>query len=160
MRTDDLLALYQATEQDLRYGLGVFVSPEGQIPVIQIHQPAWPRELLMAVREALADGIELVCQAAPDGTAQLHLSARQQVELRCQRDGQTFVLQAPAWDAQLAGIAPQVAADFLAGCQRLGRYQLVLATPAWSCQISVRYPSGGTQLGAIEPVPPTDRVGQ
>jgi hypothetical protein len=149
---NDLAAPYAATEQNLRFAIGVLdTSDHGPVPVVQIYQPDWDRELLAAVRDSLATGLDLVFTPMSDGTTTLQLSARAQVELRRQHDGQTFVLQAPAWDATLTGVAPDIADRCAAECRRVGCYCLVLRTPAWACCTHVAYPSGRTTLGDIVP---------
>ncbi len=152
MCTGDLEALYRATETDLRYALGVLVLPElGAVPVLQISYATWTREMLIAIQAPLARGLELVSSVAPDGTSALHLSTREQVALRVTRAGQTFVWQAPAWEAHLTGVAAGSLAQFEAECRRRGLYWLVLRTPAWACFVQVQHPAGTTDVGALEP---------
>ena len=104
MCASDLEALYRATETDLSYALGVLALPElGVVPVLQIFYATWTREMLTAIQAPLARGLELVSSVASDGTSELHLSTREQVALRVTQAGQTFVWQAPAWEAHLTG---------------------------------------------------------
>jgi hypothetical protein len=152
MCASDLEALYRATETDLSYALGVLALPElGVVPVLQIFYATWTREMLTAIQAPLARGLELVSSVASDGTSELHLSTREQVALRVTQAGQTFVWQAPAWEAHLTGVATGSLARFEAECRRCGLYWLVLRTPAWTCFVQVQYPAGTTQVGVIEP---------
>ena len=87
------------------------------------------------------------------GTSELHLSTREEVALRVTRAGQTFVWQAPAWEAHLTGMAAGCLARFEAECRRCGLYWLVLRTPAWACFVQVQHPAGTTRVSdAPEPV--------
>ncbi len=155
MCTGDLEALYRATETDLRYALGVFALRElGAVPLLQISYATWTREMRTAIQAPLARGLELVSSVASDGTSELHLSTQTQVVLRATRAGQTFVWQAPAWEAHLTGVAAGCLAQFEAECRRRGLYWLVLRTPAWVCFVQVQHPAGTTQVGVLEPCGP------
>jgi hypothetical protein len=161
--THDLAARYAAKAQHLRYAIGVLDTPEhSQVPVIRLYQPDWDRELLAVVRSSLAEGLELAFKPAADATVELRLSTRQRIEVQLNRDGQTVALRAPAWDAQLIGVARDVAGRFDAACRGAGAYTLVIRTSGWACAVRVTYPSGDTHLGEIMPAedPPPEAVSQ
>ncbi len=125
--------------------------PGGYVPLVQILQPDWDIDTLRAVRESLASGITVILKRDANGASTLHLAAREQAQLRMSQDGQTHVLAAPAWDAALAGVAPDIAAQFEAGCRRAGCFYLVLRTPTGAFIDQIAYAAGQSRLGQIEP---------
>ena len=124
--------LYDATEEDLLYGVGLLALPEHvPAPFIHIHYRDWSREQLGAVRESFQGGLVLTFSRRAGGTRDLHVSTRECVAVQATEGGHTSVLRAPAWDAYLEAIDEQVARRFEADRQRYGMFLLLVQTPEW-----------------------------
>jgi len=73
-----LKAMYEASEQDLLYGIGL-VGVEGALPVpmIQCFYRGWSRDMLQVVAETLRGGVELSLN-----TDQVYLATKERIEGR------------------------------------------------------------------------------
>ena len=102
-----LQRLYDASASELRFAIGLMDLPgRGRVPLVQVYYADWGNDMLAAVRPTFAAGLALAVCPAASGTADLRISTRQQVTLQLQQAGETHTLQAPGWDATLAGITP------------------------------------------------------
>lgn len=132
MTRQTLSDLYDASQEDLLYGIGRLELPDGpSVPLIQIHYGGWSREQLLVVRKSLASGLVLTIRHRDSDTYDLHLSTREQVTIEAADGDHTSVLRAPAWDASLQRVADQVIVQFTAQRRRHGGYLVLLLTPAW-----------------------------
>lgn len=132
MHNRDLQSLYDATEEDLRYGIGLLaVEGRGPVPLIGVHYRNWPREKLELIRESFREGIELAAKTNAGAALDLHLATRQKIVVRSQQDGHTNVIRAPAWDALLTGVDPQVLQRFEDGRRMCGGFLLLVQAEEW-----------------------------
>ncbi len=68
MHNRDLQSLYDTTEEDFRYGIGLMAIPgRGPVPLIGVHYSDWPRDKLEMIRLSLHEGIVLSENAKGDG---------------------------------------------------------------------------------------------
>ncbi len=153
-----LKAIYEASEQDLLYGIGL-IGVEGAVlpvPMIQCFYRGWSREMLRVVAETLKSGVEL--RLKPDC---VYLATRERIEGREYDGRNTSILRAPAWDARLEDPDPEAVQLFDANSEALGHFVLILQTPEWACVIIVHKPTGATQVGPVQPptlpAPPNTR---
>ena len=88
-----LKAMYEASEQDLLYGIGL-VGVEGSLPVpmIQCFYRSWSEEMLRVIAETLRSGVELSLR--PD---RVYLATKERIEGREYDGRDTSSLRAPAW---------------------------------------------------------------
>ena len=127
----DLSRLYNATEEDLRYGIGTLaLADQPEMPVILVRYTRWSLEQLRVVRESFQEGVILVHGRRPDGSTDLYLGTRQTIQVQVQKDGHTSVLRAPAWDAHLAHVDSQVYGGFEAQRQQTGGFLLLMQAGA------------------------------
>lgn len=152
MNTIDLKQLYEATEEDLRFGVGLLDVPgRGQVPFIQIHQPGWSREMLEIVRESFRDGLTRTETTNASETVDLYLATRQRIVIQAENRGQTGVLRAPAWDARLSNIDPAIVRRLLADQARHGGFVLLVQTPEWEFLVAVHREGTRCDIGPIGP---------
>jgi hypothetical protein len=150
-----LRQLYDASAQDLLYGIGL-LGVEGSsvpLPMIQCFYRDWPEEMLRVVADTVRSGVELSIK--PDF---IYLATRERIEGR-EYDGQdTSILRAPAWDARLENPAPEAVRLFGAASDALAHFVLVLQTPEWECVVLVHLPTGATRVEPLRrptlPTPP------
>ena len=144
--------LYDATEEDLLYGVGLLALPD-QVPApfIHIHYRNWSREKLEAVRESFRAGLAVTIGKPVGGVCDLHISTCEQIGIQAEQDGHTSVLRAAAWDAHLEGIGEQVVRRFEADWQRLGGFVLLMQTPAWEFLAAVDDTCDSTHVGRLMP---------
>ncbi len=150
--------LYDATEEDLLYGIGLLGLPDQEpAPFIHIHYRDWSREQLEIVRESFRGGLVLTLSCRAEGTRDLHVSTRECVAVQAREGDHTSVLRAPAWDAHLEGIDEQVVSRFEADRRRCGVFLLLMQTPEWESLSVVddadRSPAVGTVQRASFPIP-------
>jgi hypothetical protein len=82
-REQHLRGLYDATEEHLRFGIGVVKLPgQPAVPIIQIHYRDWTREQLEVIRESFEEGLILVSQERVDRTVDLHIATWPQVAIQ------------------------------------------------------------------------------
>ncbi len=144
--------LYDATEEDLLYGVGLMALPDQEpAPFIHIHYRDWPRQKLEIVRESFRSGLVLTFTCQTEGTRDLHVSTRERVAVQAREGDHTSVLRAPAWDAHLEGIDGQVVRQFEADRRRLGGYLLLMQTPAWEFLTAVDDTCDSTHVGRVMP---------
>jgi hypothetical protein len=150
-----LKAMYEASEQDLAYGIGL-IGVEGAalaVPMIQCFYRGWCQEMLRVVTETLRGGVELSLK--PD---QVYLATRERIEGREYDGRDTSILRAPAWDACLEDPDPEAVQLFDANSDALAHFVLILQTPEWECVTIVRKPTGVTRVGPVQsptlPAPP------
>lgn len=152
MSAPDLLALYQATQQDFRFGIGVHHGPGACIrPILQLHYAAWPVEVLKLIVESIRGGVALTWIAAEHGRFDLHLATRETTVIQAHTDAGAHVLRAPAWDAHLPGIEPAIRDGFQTRWRELGEFILLVTTPEAQCELRIPWPQENT--GPAPPVP-------
>ena len=154
--------LYDATEEDLLFGVGLLALPDHKpAPFICIHYRSWSREKLKIVRESLQGGLVLTFSRRAEGTCDLHVSTRECVAVQATEGDHTSVLRAPAWDAHLEGIDDQVARRFEADRQRCAGFLLLVQTPEWEFFTAAYEAGNRTIVGPVGqrsmPMPPTAR---
>ena len=89
--------LYDATEEDLRYGVGLLALPAQEpTPFIQIHYRDWSRVKLEIVRKSFRAGLVLTISCQAKGTRDLHVSTRECVAVQATEGNHTSMLRAPA----------------------------------------------------------------
>ena len=157
--------LYEATSDDLLYGIGVTLGvgdgPEDQVvPTIAIAQPRWSRQWLELVRSTFGDGLTITANAVSGGTCNIYLATRLLVTVSLQRGDDTDVLRGPAWDARLDGIEQEAFSTFELGRRVLGGFLLVMQTGRWEFTTGVEEISGSATVGPIVPrttaIPPSE----
>jgi hypothetical protein len=151
MSHSSLNDLYDATEEDLLYGIGLLAQDELQpVPIVCIHYTMWSRDQLSIVRDACRSGVALNITTRPDGLADLHIATHQRLAIQTRDSEHTSVLKAPAWDANLEAISETVVHQFEAERRRLGGYVLLMQTPELEFLTAVDA-AGGALLGPIQP---------
>ena len=106
---NELKDLYDASAQDLRFGIGLIAHEECEhIPIICIQYMDWPREVLEAVRDSMRSGIKLNRCQRGDGRIDLILETRERAQLSGCDGDHTGIIRFPSWDARLEGIEPAV----------------------------------------------------
>lgn len=150
-----LQSLYEASEQDFRYGIGL-LNMDGEVPalpMIQCYYQCWTKEVLGAVASALADGLEISISAD-----HVYLATKERIQAQEHQGPETSVLRAPVWNALLENPDPDAARRFDALSNALGHFTLILQTAEWECITTVLRPNGVTQLGDVRrttlPTPP------
>ncbi len=144
--------LYDATEEDLVYGIGLLALPDREpAPYIHIHYRDWSRRKLEVVRESFRGGLVSTVTEPVNGFCDVHLSTRERIGIQAERDGHTSVLRAPAWDAHLTRIDEHVARRFDADSRRYGGFLLLVQTPEWEFLAAVANARGETTLGTVQP---------
>ena len=142
--------LYDATEEDLLYGVGLLALPDQEpTPFIHIHYRSWSREQLEIVRESFRGGLVLTFSRRTDKTRDLHVSTRECVAVQATGGDHTSVLRAPAWDAHLAGIDCDVVQRFESDRMRLAGFLLLMQTPDWEFLSAVNDATGRVPIGPI-----------
>ena len=154
--------LYDATEEDLLYGVGLLALPDQEpAPFIHIHYRDWPRAQLEIVRESFRGGLVLTLSSRTEKTRDLHVSTRECVAVQATEGDHTSVLHAPAWDAHLEGIDEQVVRRFEADRQRCAGFLLLVQTPEWEFFTAAYEAGNRTIVGPVgqrsTPVPATAR---
>jgi len=148
---NELKALYDASAQDLRFGIGLMAHEKCEhIPVICIHYTGWPREVQEAVRDSMRSGVKLNCCQRDDGLFDLFLETRERAQLAGCDGDHTGIIRFPSWDARLEGIEPAVLLQFDKGRKMLGRFLLIVQTDEWAFQVEVS-DCGANWVGKIEP---------
>jgi hypothetical protein len=144
--------LYNATEQDLIYGIGVLTLPDSEpAPFIHIFNREWTRDVLAVVRDSFHAGVHIVIGASADGSRCIHLTTRERIAVQVNNNGHTSVLRAPAWDAQLRHIDARVVDRFVADRTRLGGFLLLIQTPVWEFLSAIDDATHSIRVGDIVP---------
>lgn len=147
----ELKALYDASAQDLRFGIGVMATDNGEhAPVICIHYANWPLDILESIRESMASGITLNRVERNDGSFNLILSTIERAVVQAMDRHQTDIIRFPSWDARLEGIEAGVLEQFDKGYELLGRFLLIVQTNRWMFE-SVVMGDGTLKMGNIQP---------
>ena len=162
---DHLHKLYDATAEDLLFGIGRLVLPDCRpAPCIQIHYTTWSLEKLDVVRGSFRDGLLLTSQQCPAGAYDLSIATRQWVTLQSERNGHTSLLRGPAWDAVLEGVEREAFGVFERGRRAFGGFLLLMQASCWEFMTGVDESKDTATVGVIVPrttsVPPieaTDR---
>ncbi len=152
MHNRDLQSLYDTTEEDFRYGIGLMAIPgRGPVPLIGVHYSDWPGDKLAIIRQSFHGGIVLSTKAKPDGDFDVHLATRQKIVIRSEHNGHTSVLRAPTWNAHLTGVDAKVVGRFEDGCRSRGGFFLLLQAGAWEFTTLVNDGDRQPVVGAIIP---------
>lgn len=143
-----LKTMYEASEQELRYGIGLLGTEDMVMPVPMFlcFYRDWTQETMGAVATALKGGVELSFSSD-----HVYLASRDRIEGREHHGTDTSILRAPAWDASLENPDPHAVRRFDAHSDALGYFLLILQTPDWECVTIVHKSSGATQVGAVQP---------
>jgi hypothetical protein len=153
---DDLHRLYDATAEDMLYGIGLTRGTceglEGQAtPTIAIAYPHWSRQQLELVRGAFGDGLTITVNDVGGQARHIYLATRQLVTVSVQRGVETDVLRAPAWDARLEGVEREAFGIFQRGRRALGGFLLLMQTCHWEFMTGVDEISNIAKVGVIVP---------
>ena len=152
MNNDDLHSIYESTEEDLRYGIGMLALPNQRpVPVIQICYKDWSHEKLEVVRESFRDGLILVSGRRPDATRDFYVGTRERIAIQSEESGHTSVLRAPAWDAHLEYVDEAAALRFEAERKRYGGFLLLIQTPELEFLTAVDDVRDRTHVGVVLP---------
>lgn len=150
IKPEGLEQLYQATEEDLAYGIGTIAAPGNRaVPFIQVCYRQWTREKLELVRSTFKAGVAVTISRPTGGTCDIHVSTRTRITVQAEQAGHTSVLRAPAWDARLAGMHEAVVRRFEAGRVKSGGFLLALITAAWQYVTAVDDIRDRTIVGPI-----------
>ena len=150
MNHHHLTQLHESTEEDMRFGVGTIMMPDGQpCPIINIHYADWSREKLEVVRESFMGGVILSSAERRPGVHDVYIGTRESIAIQQQVGEHTSILRAPAWDARLEGIEPAVLRQFDQAYSMLGRFLLILQTDRWAFEADVTE-CGTIKLGKIE----------
>ncbi len=143
-----LKAMYEASEQDLAYGIGLIGVAGAALPVpmIQCFYRGWSEEMLRVIAGTLRGGVELSLKLD-----QVYLATRERIEGREYDGRDTSILRAPAWDARLEGPDPETVRLFDVNSDALAHFVLILQTPESECVAIVHKPTGETQVGPVQP---------
>jgi len=144
--------LYEATGEDLRYGIGTLNVPgRSPVPYVHIHYADWSRDKLEVVRETFAGGLTTSIHRHPDGDLHVHLATRQRVAIECHESGRVDILRAPAWDACLGHLAASAFVVFDDERRRSGGFLLLVQTPEWEFLSAITEPGMKCVAGPIQP---------
>jgi hypothetical protein len=148
----ELARLYEATAEDLLFGIGSLQLPEvGLVPLIHVHYPLWSREELELVRQSFYGGLILVSGRRSGQLLDVYIATKERIVLQAQKDGQTDVLRGPAWDARLASVTETVFALFNVQRKQYGGFLLLVQTPQWEFLAAVDERTDHTHVGSILP---------
>ncbi len=152
MHNRDLQSLYDTTEEDLRYGIGLLAIPgRGPVPLIGVHYSDWPWDKLEMIRLSLHEGIVLSKNAKADGKFDIHLATRHKIVIQSECRGHTSVLRAPAWNAHLTGVDAKVFRRFEDGRRKCGGFLLLVQAGEWEFTALVNDGGRRPQVGPIMP---------
>ncbi len=152
MHNRDLQSLYDTTEEDFRYGIGLMAIPgRGPVPLIGVHYSDWPRDKLGIIRQSFHGGIVLSTKAKADGDFDVHLATRQKIVVRSEHDGHTSVLRAPAWNAHLTGVDATVVRRFEDRRRKCGGFLFLVQAGEWEFTALVNDGGRRPQVGPIMP---------
>lgn len=147
-----LRQLYDASEEDMTYGIGVMDLGTGiPSPIVCIHYKEWSREQLELVRESFHDGIVLTTAEKLPGVHHVHLATRETMSFQHVEGGQTAVLRAPAWDADLGEVDEVAFQIFEANRQVRGGFLVLLQSAEWEFLVAVDDRFDGIEVGPIQP---------
>ena len=144
--------LYNATEEDLLYGIGQLGVPDGPAsPLIHIHYRHWSRRKLDIVRASLRDGITLTIEQSIAGSHALHIATHECISVQVRTGDHTSVLRAPAWDAHLTDIEEEVVRQFIADQRACDGHVLLLQTPVWDLLCGFDTSGNVIRIGDVTP---------
>ena len=148
----ELARLYEATAEDLLFGIGSFQLPHiGLVPLIHLHYPLWLREELELVRQSFYGGVTLTSSSRSGQLLDVYIATKERIVLQSRKDGRTDVLRGPAWDAHLASVTETVFALFTAQRKQYSGFLLLVQTPAWEFLSAVDEASDRIHVGPIVP---------
>lgn len=152
MHNRDLQSLYDATEEDFRYGIGLMaIGGRDPVPLIGVHYNNWSRDKLELIRESFHEGIVQSQSATADGDFDVHLATRQKIVVRSEHGGHTNVLRAPAWDALLTCVDAKVLQQTEEGRRKCGGFLLLVQAGEWEFTTLVSDCRRRPQVGPIMP---------
>lgn len=127
-----LRRLYDASEEDMTYGIGVLDLGTGPpAPIIRIRYRGWSRAKLEIIRESFRSGIILSSARRNSGLYHACLGTRETMTIEHAEGEHTDVLRAPAWDAHLADIDGAAFAVFDTDRRRRGGFLLLMQAGEW-----------------------------
>jgi len=148
-----LRRLYDACEEDMRFGIGTIrLGTDPPMPIICVVFRDWSRAQLEIVRDTFQAGINLTHLETGGGVHQLRLATREIVSIEHTDGGDTSVLRAPAWDAQLAGIDGKAFCLFDEERQRQRGFLLLTQTDTWEFLTALDEARDRAVVGVIRPV--------
>lgn len=149
---NSLRRLYDASEEDMAYGIGVIdLGTVPPAPIISIHYRDWTREQLELVRESFKSGIVLTCTAKSPGVHHVHLATEETISFQQAEGGHTTLLRAPAWDADLGVVEEAAFQVFEASRQAQGGFLVLLQTAEWEFLAAFDDRCDGVEVGPIQP---------
>lgn len=147
-----LRQLYNASEEDMTYGIGVVVMGTGPpTPIISVHYCGWSREKLEIVRESFKSGIVLSSTEVGPGVYQVHVATRERISIQHAVGKDKSVLRAPAWDADLTDVDGAAFQVFDANRRRRSGFLLLVQAGAWEFMTAVNETNEPTIVGTILP---------
>jgi hypothetical protein len=154
-----LRQLYDATEEDMKFGIGVINLGTGPpAAIISIEYDNWSRLNLELVREAFKPGIILVSAQRTPSLQVAYVATRERLSIQHTLGEHKSLLRAPAWDARLLDIDNAAFGVFDIHRQRRGGFLLLLATREWEFLTAVDEVKNQAIVGGILPrtteVPP------
>ena len=154
---DQLNSAYESTAEDLRYGIGLLVDAHRRsTPIIAVRYASWPPPKLEVVRESFVDGLTVDHKIVDSDTVDVYVATRQEISLQSTAKGHTHVMRAPAWDARLAAVAPQVVWRFVDNRRQIGGFLVLVQAGCRQFTTYVDDRNDQTVVGPIEdsPSPP------
>jgi hypothetical protein len=156
-----LKSLYDATAEDLLFGIGTLMLEDGtHAPCIQVHYRSWTREMLGLVRDSFLDGIEFRVEQPCADRGDIVLATRQLMTIGAGMGGETHALRAPAWDARLESINLAMIRAFEFERHASGGFLLIVQAPEWEFLAGVMLHDGSCQAMTVQarffPIPSTN----
>jgi hypothetical protein len=149
---NDLRQLYESTEEDLLYGIGLIQLMEAEpTPFIHIHYRDWSREKLEIVRESFKGGLILVSAERKPGRHYVYIGTKETIAIQHRKGEHTSILRAPAWDAHLKDVEERAFRLFEANRQRHRGFLLLAQTPNREFLTAVDDADDRITVGAILP---------
>ena len=143
--------LYDAAAEDVVFGLGLMPVSDGQcVPYLHLFYRDWCREMLEIIRESFGSGLVLTHSERTPGRIDVFIATREQVAVHGFCGGETSILRAAAWDAQLADVEAVASRVFEDERARQGHYVVLMQTREWEFLTSVSL-DGSTAIGDITP---------
>jgi hypothetical protein len=130
--------LYDASAEDMRYGIGtVDLGTCPPAPIIMIQYGNWSREKLEVIRDSFRSGITLSSSERKSGVHHIHLATREVLTFEHAEGEHTSVLRAPAWDAHLASVEGSAFRVFDECRRQRGGFLLVTQAGGWEFMTAV-----------------------
>ena len=103
------------------------------------------------MRQSFHEGIVLSKKANGVDGFEVHLATRQKIVVRSDHHGHTSVLRAPAWNAHLGCVDPEVVQRFEDGRRKCGGFLLLMQAGEWEFTTLVNDGDRPPMVGPIVP---------